>query len=75
MEVYYVNETLYIELSNDLDFEEFECIRRRFMRIVDEYGVDRVVIKNPKHLFSNQKYIHQMKKDYLKKTSGDFLVH
>ncbi len=74
MELYYLNETLYIELINDLDLEEYEALKKRVFRIVDDYGVDRVVIKNHHRIFHNRHFLNQMKQDYIRKYQGDFFI-
>ena len=74
MDLYYLNETLYIELLNDLNSEEYEHLKARLFRIVDEYGVDRVVIKNHHKIFHNRHFLNQMKQDYMRKYPGDFFI-
>ena len=74
MDLYYFNETLYIELLNDLNSEEYEHLKTRLFRIVDDYGVDRVVIKNHHKIFHNRHFLNQMKLDYMRKYPGDFFI-
>lgn len=74
MELYYINETLYIELLNDLDLEEYQDFKKRVFRILDDYGIERIVVKNHRKIFHNRHFLNQMKQDYLRKYSGDFFI-
>lgn len=74
MDLYYLNETLYIELLNDLNLEEYEHLKARVFRIIEDYGVDRIVIKNHHKIFHNRRFLNQMKQDYMRKYPGDFFI-
>lgn len=74
MDLYYQNETLYIEISNNLNEQDYIALRRRIFRIIDDYGVDRVVIKNHRSIFYNRHFLNQMKQDFYHNYSGDFLI-
>lgn len=74
MDLYYQNETLYIELSNNLNEQDYIALRRRIFRIIDDYGVDRVVIKNHRPIFYNRHFLNQIKQDFYHNYSGDFLI-
>ncbi len=74
MDLYYINETLYIELLNDLDFRGYQDLKKRIFRILDDYGIERVVVKNHHKVFHNRHFLNQMKQDYIQKYSGDFYI-
>lgn len=74
MDMYYQNETLYIDIAYGLSLEEYHLLKARIFRVVEDYGVDRVVINNHHHIFHNRFYLNQMKQDFTKTFSGDFLI-
>ena len=74
MDLYYINETLYIELLNDLDLREYQNLKRRIFRILDDYGIDRIVVKNHHKIFHNRHFLNQIKQDYMARYTGDFYI-
>ena len=74
MDMYYQNETLYIEIAEGLTLEEYDLLNTKVFRVVKDYGVDRVVVQNHHHLFHNRFYLNQMKQDFSRNFGGDFLI-
>ena len=74
MDMYYQNETLYIDIADGLSLEEYHVLKAKLFRVVEDYGVDRVVVKNRRHMFHNRFYLNQMKQDFSRNFSGDFLI-
>jgi len=74
MDLYYQNETLYIDISDELDTREYELLQRRIFRIIDDYGVDKVVIQNRRSHYHNRHFLKQMRQDFYEKYPGDFLI-
>ncbi len=72
MELYYRNETLYVDVTKDINLETITSIERRLFRILDDYGINRVVISirgfYDKHLLS------AFKRKYYHKYSGNLLI-
>lgn len=74
MDLYYQNETLYIEISNDLKIEDYADFKTKIFRIIEDYGIDRIVIQNNKHIIHNRHLLNQMKQDFYQKYPGEFLI-
>ncbi len=74
MDLYYQNETLYVELLEDLDERKYNDFRGKIFRIIDDYGVDRIVIQNHLEIYHNHHYLKQMKQDYAEKYHGEFFI-
>lgn len=74
MEIYYQNETLYIEILGDLTEKEYKRLRGKIFRIIEDYGVDRVIIQNHHQVFHNRHFLRQMKQDFYSKYPGEFLI-
>ena len=74
MELIYQNDTFYVLLEEKLDHQEYWQLKERLFRIFEEYGIDRVVIKNNRALFHNRQYLSQMKQDYMRKYTKDFII-
>ncbi len=74
MDLYYQNETLYIDLYNTLTDEEYFALKKRIFRITSDYDVDKVIVLNHRHFFHNRFYLQQMKQDFLREYQGEFLI-
>lgn len=74
MDMYYQNETLYIEIGGCLTLEEYDLLKTKLFRVIKDYGVDRVVVENRHHFFHNRFYLNQMKQDFSRNFGGDFLI-
>lgn len=74
MELYYQNETLYIDMHNELNHKNYETIKKRIFKIIDDYEVDRIVVQNYHRIFHNLFFLNQMKHDYKEHYQGDFLI-
>ena len=74
MDLYYQNETLYIDITSDLDELGYSRLKSKIFRIIEDYGVDKVVIQNHHQIFHNRHYLRQMKQDFYEKYPGDFFI-
>ena len=74
MEIYYQNETLYIELLEDLDELKYYRLKNKIFRILKDYEVDKVILQNHHQIFSNKHYLRQMKQDFKENYEGDFYI-
>ena len=41
---------------------------------IDDYGVERIVIKNHNQVFHNRQFLRQMKQNYASRYTGEFLI-
>ena len=74
MDLYYQNETLYVEILEDLDEQKYHYFRNKVFRIIEDYGVDRIVIQNHFRIYQNHHYLKQLKQDFMQKYHGDLLI-
>ncbi len=74
MELYYQNETLYIDLNEDLDEFTYRKLKHKIFRIIEDYGVDRIVLHSKHQIFTNRHFVRQMKHDYESLYQGEFLI-
>ena len=74
MDLYYQNETLYIDIMDSLDHDEYEKLQAKVLRIIEDYGVERIVIQNHNPIFYNRHFIRQMKQDFYQRYPGEFLI-
>lgn len=72
MEVYYKNETLFVDVTNDITIETIALMERRIFRIIDDYGVDKIVISLYGN--SNKELLTQFKKKYYHHYRGFLLI-
>ena len=57
MELYYQNETLYIDLNEDLDEFTYRKLKHKIFRIIEDYGVDRIVLHSKHQIFTNRHFV------------------
>ena len=64
MKLYYQNETLYVDVFCLLDNDEYGQLRNRIFRIVQDYGIDNIIINNLSKLHINKQYFTKLKQEY-----------
>ena len=74
VELYYQNETLFVDIDTILDFEDMEGLKSKIFRIVDDYGVDQIVLKNNTHQLLNNYYLKKIKQEYRNKYQGRIYI-
>ena len=62
--IYYRNETLYIEVVEELDEIKYIQMKKKILGIIHNYGVDKIVILNHKNYFSNRSYLRKLKLEF-----------
>jgi hypothetical protein len=72
MDIYYRNEILFVDITNDLNLDMVEVLKRRIFRILDDYGIDKIVISV--NGFCDRKAINDFKKEYYHKYRGYLLI-
>lgn len=72
MEVYYKNETLFVDVTNDITMDTIALMERRIFRIVDDYGVDKIIISIYGN--SNKELLTCFKKNYYHHYKGFLLI-
>lgn len=72
MDLYYKNETLYVEVTNDIDVETMAMLKRRVFQILDDYGIDKIVI-NVGGTY-DKAVMNAFKKEYYHKYKGFLLI-
>lgn len=72
MEVYYKNETLFVDVTNDITIDTITLLERRIFKIIDDYGVDKIIIS----LYGNgnKDLLNGFKKNYYHKYKGFLLI-
>ncbi len=72
MNIFYQNETLYVNIDMDLNMDMVSMMERRIFNIVEDYGIDKISIKvlGKCDLFALNKF----KKDYYHKYKGYLVI-
>lgn len=70
MDIYYKNETLYVDITNDITVDTMSALKRRLFHILDDYGTSKIVIcvlgRTDKNLLTDFKRLYyQNYKGYL----------
>lgn len=72
MELYYKNETLFVDVTNDITIDTMAILKRRVFQILDDYGIDKIVINISGSY--DKKIINEFKKEYYHKYRGYLLI-
>lgn len=72
MDIYYKNETLYVDVLNDITIDTINVLERRLFRILDDYGIDKIVICILGH--SNKELLTRFKRLYYQNYKGYLLI-
>lgn len=70
MELYYQNETLFVDINTMLNFDEMENLKSKIFRIIDDYEIDNIVLKNNTHQLLNNFYLRKIRQEYRSKYQG-----
>ena len=72
MDLYYKNETLFVDITNDLDANMMSIIKRRIFQILDDYGIDKIIMNVGGGY--DKAVINAFKKEYYHKYRGFLLI-
>jgi hypothetical protein len=72
VDLYYRNETLFVDITNDLNLDMVAVLKRRVFQILDDYGIDKIIISI--NGFYDKKAINDFKKEYYHKYRGYLLI-
>ena len=72
MELYYKNETLYVDVMYDIDADMMGVLKRRVFQILDDYGIDKIIINIGGSY--DRSLMNSFKKEYYHKYKGYLLI-
>ncbi len=74
MDLYYKNETLFVEINTVLDYENFIRLKRRVFQIIEDYEIDHIVFQVSDGKHANKRMLQAIKKEYQQKYQGNLLI-
>jgi UTP:GlnB (protein PII) uridylyltransferase len=74
MNLYYKNETLFVDINTVLDHENMSKLKRRVFRIVDDYDIDRIVFQVLEGSSENKRMLQELKREYNQRYQGNLLI-
>lgn len=74
MELYYKNETLFVDINSSLDEENLHVLKRRIFRIVDDYEIDHIVFNILQDKRKNMRLLQGIQREYHSLYQGDLLI-
>ncbi len=74
MNLYYQNETLFIDVNGILDEEHMKYLKRKIFRIVDDYDINHIILRSYPNNLEYKKMFQQIKKEYNQKYTGYFVI-
>ncbi len=75
MELYYQNETLYIDIEMLLDSSDYYELKNKLFRIVEDYEIDYIIINNNTHQVTNRRFLKRIKQEYATKFRGHLYIN
>ena len=72
MEIYYQNETLYVNVENDITVDTISMLERRIFRIINDYAIDKIIIRILGK--SNKELLNQFKRNYYHQFTGFLMI-
>lgn len=74
MNLYYQNETLFIDINMDINEVNLKGLKRKIFRIVDDYDINHIILRSFPDNVEYKKMFQQIKKEYNQKYTGFFLI-
>jgi len=74
MDLYYKNETLFVDINVVLDQENVLKLKRRVFRIIDDYDIDRVIFRVLGAKPENMRALRQVEMEYHQKYGGNLVI-
>ena len=74
VELYYQNETLFVDINSSLDLEDMEGLKNKIFKIIDDYDIDHIVLKNNTHQLLNSYYLRKIKQEYRNRYQGRMYI-
>ena len=74
MNLYYRNETLFVDVDTILDQEDISKIKRRIFKIVDDYDIDRIIFQILEGGYENRRVLQELKREYHQRYQGNLLI-
>lgn len=74
MELYYQNETLFVDVTMALDDDNLKVLKRRIFHIVDDYDIDHIILQNRCGEDHNKRMLKILETEYLKRYKGRFYI-
>ncbi len=74
MELYYTNETLYVDVDSVLDESGMRHLKRRVFRIVDDYDIDRIVFQVRGEGVELRKELYKLENEYHQRYHGTMMI-
>lgn len=74
MDLYYKNETLFVDINTILDSENVHRLKRRIFQIIDDYDIDHVVFQVLEGKQENRRVLQEIAREYQQKYVGDLLI-
>ena len=72
--IYYKNETLYIEIIEELNEMKYFQIKQKLTNLIYNYGVDKIVVFNHMNGYKNRYFLRKIKSDFEKMYHGDLIL-
>lgn len=72
MDIYYKNETLFVDITQDLTMDTMSILKRRIFQILDDYGIDKIIITLGGSY--DKGLLNSFKKEYYHKYKGYLLI-
>ncbi len=70
MNLYYQNETLYVDVETFLTREDIEFLKNKLFHIIENYDIDQIIINNKTKQLINRYYLNKIRQEYNNRYQG-----
>ena len=74
MEMFYTNNTLYINIEDRINFTLIKNLQRKLYRIIDSYHINNIEISIGNNTYYDKTLFQDLINDYKSKYSGKLIV-
>jgi len=74
MELYYKNETLFVDVHETINETIANTMKKRIFNIIDDYDIDRIILKTSKTNASEKALLQNLEKEYKQKYNGNLII-
>lgn len=74
MDLYYKNETLFVDIDTVLDIENASRLKRRVFQIVEDYDIDHIVFQVFDGKHENKRVLQDIKREYQQRYQGNLFI-
>ncbi len=74
MDIFYTNETLYVNLNDKVTTNLIMSMKSKVFKIIKDYDIDNIVLNTGGFAIKDEKYLNEFVSEYQKLHSGNLKI-